>query len=110
MNKKLLFSIILVFISIAFDCQAQPLGKVYEYINSVKSGDFDEFQIFNISTISDTRAYSNAVEQGLILDIDTIGVNTIINNNHREIRIVIPLKINEQTVKLDLVQNDIFSK
>ena len=108
MKKILLLALFLPFLSIA---QENKTGKVSQSITAAKaiSGEFQSFEIFNSQTENASENYSDAVTDGVVVDIDQAKINEIRNQDPKQMQLSIPFKSNGETIALDLIQVAVFS-
>ncbi len=108
MKKIILLALFLPFLSIA---QENKTGKVSQSITAAKaiSGEFQSFEIFNSQTENASENYSDAVTDGVVVDIDQAKINEIRNQDPKQMQLSIPFKSNGETIALDLIQVAVFS-
>jgi len=108
MKKYFLLALLLPFLSLS---QENNIGKVSQAITAAKaiSGEFQSFEIFNSQTENASENYSDAVTDGVVVDIDQAKINEIRNQDPKQMQLSIPFKSNGETIALDLIQVAVFS-
>jgi len=106
-------NLIPIFLVLPFFAMAQEgrIGKVFELVTETKAktGNFQTYEVFNTETEEAYNNYSTAVEDGVILELNSSKVAALIEENPLEMKLTLPIKSNSETVDLELVQVTIFS-
>ncbi|MBT8276785.1 MAG: T9SS type A sorting domain-containing protein [Bacteroidia bacterium] len=108
MKKFIILFLFLPFLSFA---QEGRIGKVFEAVNAeiARSGEFQQFQIFNQQTRSSSNDYAESVNDGVILEMDQEMINNLRRQSPARMSLTLPFRSTGETVALDLIQVEVFS-
>jgi len=108
MKKITILLLILPFLAFS---QEHRIGKVFETVKleKTKSGEFQQFQIFDQQTRSASSQYAESVNDGVILVLDQSKITSLLSQNPQQMKLAVPYNTSGETVDLDLIQVEIFS-